>query len=151
MKEAEEILSRRQQQDGGVGVATQFPAKYTPHSTTNTSSASSITITRPTKIPKELNPASSKSLTLDDLNNPPHDSTFIFDQHSSDSHQVESLILLENKSKYPKSKKSQKSLWKELFDNNSKNNYYYNRITKVTTWIKPSDEELQLTVGDSIT
>ena len=152
MKEAEEILSRRHQQDGSV--ASQFHAKYTPHSTStaNTSSASNITNTAarpPYSIPKELNPASLKSLTLDDLNNPPHDSRTLLFDHSTAS-QVESLIL-ENKSKNSKSKKSQKSLWKELFDSNSKKNYYYNRITKVTTWIKPSDEELQLTVGDSVT
>ena len=86
-------------------MASQFHAKYTPHSTstTNTSSASNITNTTarpPYSIPKELNPASLKSLTLDDLNNPPHDSrTMLFD-HSSAS-QVESLIL-ENKSKIGK-------------------------------------------------
>jgi len=43
----------------------------------------------------------------------------------------------------PKNSKRLKSLWKELFDEKSGRSYFHNRLSKVTTWTRPSDEELE--------
>jgi hypothetical protein len=40
--------------------------------------------------------------------------------------------------------KKRKKVWSEAYDASSGLNYYYNRLTNVTTWDRPTDEELSL-------
>ena len=41
--------------------------------------------------------------------------------------------------KKKKKKKKPKHLWAEHFDSSTGLNYYHNRVTKVTTWVKPDE------------
>ena len=44
-----------------------------------------------------------------------------------------------------------KSLWKELFDPKSGRHYYHNRLSKATTWTRPSERELMLKIYEGRT
>ena len=49
-----------------------------------------------------------------------------------------------NKSRKTKGKSKKRSLWNEVIDASSGTSYYYNRVTRLTTWTRPSDYELSL-------